>query len=127
MGTYKYIAIIAALLASLFGAYRMGYTRAETEGRLAMEELKRAQAEAVIAAQEGVKRGYEEKIKLLSANLASVQSDHDKRLRELDTFRNASRDLATCLSERERLASVAVRFEELAGRAIGHLEAVAGP
>jgi uncharacterized membrane protein YccC len=123
---YKYLTVAAAIISLLGGAYYMGYSRAETEGQLLIEELKKANAEAVISAQAVARGEYEKQIQQLSANLSAVRSDHAKRLRELEIFRNADRNLEACRRERERLADVAVRLEDLAGRAIGHLEAVAG-
>ena len=43
----------------LVGAYLFGYNKAETEGELAIEQLKLAQAQAVLDAQNEVKLQYE--------------------------------------------------------------------
>ena len=108
----------------LLGAYLLGYNNAETEGELALEELKLAQARAVINAQNEVKLQYETQIKNLNAALASARSDSANRLRQLEKFRSASRDMETCTRERNKLAGLAVRGEELLKRADAYLGAL---
>lgn len=115
---------LAALVALLTGAYWFGYSRASTEGLLALEELKRANAEAVVKAQEKVRGEYEETIKALSLDLASANDLNRKRLRELDAFRSADGDLAACRRERGDLAELAVEGEQLLREADGYLKAL---
>lgn len=108
----------------LVGAYLFGYNKAETEGELAIEQLKLAQAQAVIDAQNEVKLQYETQIKNLNAALADARSDSANRLRQLEKFRSASRDMETCTRERNELAGLAVRGEELLRRADAYIEAL---
>lgn len=105
----------------LIGAYLLGYDNAETEGNLAIEQLKLTQAQAVIDAQNEVKAQYETQIQNLNAALASARNDNADRLRQLETFRHASTDLATCRRERDELSRLAVRGEELLKRADAYL------
>lgn len=108
----------------LLGAYLLGYNNAETKGELALEELKLAQAQAVIDAQNEVKLQYETQIKNLNTALAAARSDSADRLRQLETFRRSNTDLATCRRERDELSRLAVRGEELLKRADAYLAAL---
>lgn len=108
----------------LIGAYLLGYSKAETEGELAIEQIKLAQAQAVIDAQNKVKVEYEAQIKTLNAALASARSDSANRLRQLEAFRGTSTDLATCRRQRDDLSRLAVRGEELLKRADAYLGAL---
>ena len=117
MTNLKYGLTIALLL----GAYLFGYDNAETEGNLEIEQLKLAQAQAVIDAQNEVKVQYETQIKNLNAALASARSDNADRLRQLETFRHTSTDLATCRRERDELSRLAVEGESLLREADAYL------
>ena len=108
----------------LLSAYLLGYNNAETEGDLALEQLKLTQAQAVIDAQNEVKLQYETQIKNLNTALAAARSDSADRLRQLETFRRSNTDLATCTRERNKLAGLAVRGEELLKRADAYLGAL---
>lgn len=108
----------------LLSAYLLGYNNAETEGDLALEQLKLTQAQAVIDAQNEVKLQYETQIKNLNTALAAARSDSADRLRQLETFRSSNTDLATCRRERSELARLAVRGEELLKRADAYLGAL---
>lgn len=108
-------------IALLLGAYLLGYDNAETAGDLKIEQLKLAQAQAVIDAQNVVKAQYETQIKNLNAALASARSDSADRLRQLETFRHASTDLATCRRERDELSRLAVEGESLLREADAYL------
>ena len=108
----------------LLSAYLLGYNNAETEGDLALEQLKLTQAQAVIDAQNEVKLQYETQIKNLNTALAAARSDSADRLRQLETFRRSNTDLATCRRERSELARLAVRGEELHKRADAYLGAL---
>lgn len=108
----------------LLGAYLLGYNNAETEGELALEELKLAQAQAVIDAQNEVKLEYETQIKNLNTALAAARSDSADRLRQLEAFRRSNTDLATCRRERSELARLAVEGESLLREADAYLGAL---
>lgn len=108
----------------LVGAYLLGYNNAETEGELAIEQLKLAQAQAVIDAQNKVKVQYEEQIKNLNAALADARSDSANRLRQLESFRNTDRNLEACRRDLNDVSAVAVGLESVAVRADGYLRAL---
>ena len=110
--------------ALLVGAYFLGYNSAETEGNLALEQLKLSQAQAVIDAQNEVKLQYETQIKNLNDALANARNDSANRLRQLEKFRGASRDMETCTRERNELAGLAIRGEELLKRADAYIGAL---
>lgn len=108
----------------LLSAYLLGYNNAETEGDLALEQLKLTQAQAVIDAQNEVKLQYETQIKNLNTALAAARSDSADRLRQLETFRRSNTDLATCRRERDELSRLAVRGESLLREADAYLGAL---
>lgn len=114
---------IVGAIALAVGAYFFGYSNAETKGELALESLKKAQAEAIVAAQQEVKKDYERRMQTLAADLERVRSDNANRVQQLEKFRNADRDLAACRRDRERLAELAVEAESLLGEADGYLTA----
>lgn len=116
----KYSAIVAAIAAIYF----VGYKHAETKGELAIEDLKHEHALAVIAAQEKEKAKYETDIANLLSDLDRLRSVNDRRVLELERFRNADRDLETCRRERDDLAGLAVRGERLLQRAVSYLKSV---
>ena len=105
----------------LFVSYLIGFNHAKTEGELEIESLKLAQANEIIEAQKKVRIEYESQIQSLNAALASARSDGAERLRQLEKFRGASRDMETCTRERNELAGLAVRGEELLRRADAYL------
>lgn len=82
------------------------------------------QAAAVANAQKKVKQEYEIQIQELSASLERVRTDNARRLRELNEFSHARTNLETCRRERDQLARLAVRGEELLKRANSYLEAL---
>lgn len=108
----------------LFCSYWLGFNHAKTEGELEIESLKLAQANEIIEAQKKVRIEYESQIQSLNAALASARSDGAERLRQLEKFRGASRDMETCTRERNELAGLAVRGEELLKRADAYLGAL---
>ena len=108
----------------LFVSYLIGFNHAKTEGELEIESLKLAQANEIIEAQKKVRIEYESQIQSLNAALASARSDGADRLRQLEKFRGASRDMETCTRERNELAGLAVRGEELLKRADAYLGAL---
>lgn len=116
----KYGAVVVAVAA----VYFVGYSHAETEGELAMEELKHNHALAIIEAQEKEKAKYEKDIANLLSDLDRLRSVNDRRVLELEQFRSTSRDLETCNRERNDLAVLSVRGEELLQRAVSYLKAV---
>ena len=123
----SYIKLGASVLVSLlivWFSYDLGYEKAKVEGELQIETLKLAQAEVIIAAQNKVKSEYEKQIQNLNAALASARSDGAERLRQLNEFRGARTDLATCRRQRDELSRLAVRGEELLKRADAYLEAL---
>ena len=117
------VGAVVSLIAAWF-CYSLGYDRAKAEGDLALEQLKLAQAQAIIAAQNKVKVEYEVQIKTLNAALASVRSDNAHRLRQLEQFRNTGTDLATCRRQRDDLSRLAVRGEELLNRADAYIRSL---
>lgn len=114
------VGAVVSLIAAWF-CYSLGYDRAKTEGELALEQLKLAQAQAVIDAQNKVKSEYELQIQNLNAALASARSDSANRMQQLERFRHADTDLATCRRQRDDLSRLAVRAEELLKRADAYL------
>ena len=118
------IIVFVVVLLVVWFSYDLGYNKAKVEGELALEQLKLAQAQAVIDAQNKVKLEYEAQIKSLNAALASARSDNAQRLRQLDAFRHADTDLATCRRERGELSRLAVRGESLLKRADAYLGAL---
>lgn len=119
---FKLVAVgaVVSLIAAWF-CYSLGYDRAKTEGELALEQLKLAQAQAIIDAQNKVKSEYETQIQNLNAALASVRSDNAQRLRQLEAFRHTGTDLATCRRQRDQLSRLAVEGESLLREADAYL------
>lgn len=117
------IGAIVGILVVTVGAYFFGYKNAQTEGELAIETMRKENAEAVIRAQDLVRAEYEEKMQNLATDLERVRNLDAQRLRQLEKFRNADRDLAACRSDRERLAKLAVEAESLLGEADSYLRA----
>ena len=114
---------VASLIAAWF-CYSLGYDKAKAEGELELEQLKLAQAQALIDAQNEVKSEYEKQIQNLNAALANARSDSADRLRQLNAFRKTDTDLATCRRQRDDLSRLAVRGEELLNRADAYLGAL---
>lgn len=111
-------------LGVVIAAYLVGYNNAETKGELEIEQLKLSYAESIINTQNQLKAEYESQIKILNVALADARNDGAKRLRQLEAFRGASTDLATCRRQRDDLSRLAVRGEELLKRADAYLEAL---
>ena len=122
---FKLVAVgaVVSLIAAWF-CYSLGYDRAKTEGELALEQLKLAQAQAVIDAQNKVKSEYETQIQNLNAALASARSDSANRMQQLERFRHADRDLETCRRDLNDVSAVAVGLESIALRADSYLRAL---
>ena len=97
----------------LFISYLIGFNHAKTEGELEIESLKLAQANEIIEAQKKVRIEHESQIQSLNAALASARSDSAERLRQLNEFRGARTDLATCRRQRDQLSRLAVEGESL--------------
>ena len=110
--------ILAAVVACVYYA---GYNRAETAGELAIESLKREQAQAVIDAQAKEKVKYEKQISDLVDRLNALGGQYSDRMRELEQFRANRGDLEACYRQRDDLASLAVRGERLLERALAYL------
>lgn len=117
------VGAVVSLIAAWF-CYSLGYDRAKAEGELALEQLKLAQAQAVIDAQNKVKSEYETQIQNLNAALASARSDSANRMQQLERFRHADRDLETCRRDLNDVSAVAVGLESIALRADSYLRAL---
>lgn len=118
MTDYVKFGILAAVVACVYYA---GYNRAETAGELAIESLKREQAQAVIDAQAKEKVKYEKQISDLVDRLNALGGQYSDRMRELEQFRTSRGDLEACYRQRDDLASLAVRGERLLERALAYL------
>ena len=111
------------LIAAAVGlVYLTGYKHAESEGELAIEELKLNHALAILAAQKEEKAKYEETIKSLTRDLDAVRSDRDRRVLELQSFRSRATDCGTCARQRSDLAELAVEGESLLNEASVYLK-----
>lgn len=121
MADYVKYGLIVLVLSAV---YMAGYYRAETKGELAIKSLKLNHALAILAAQEKEKAKYETDIANLLSDLDRLRSVNDRRVLELERFRNADRDLETCRRERDDLAGLAVRGERLLQRAVSYLKSV---
>lgn len=127
MMTNRYLTIALTAAATLFVlwfAYDTGYNKAKAEGDLALEQLKLAQAQAVIDSQNKVKSEYEVQIQNLNAALASARNDSAHRLQQLEQFRHADRDLEACRRDLNDVSAVAVGLESIALRADSYLGAL---
>ena len=122
----KYAAGVIAVMAVCWLAYDTGYENARVEGELAIEQLKLAQAQEIIKAQNKVKVEYNEKVETLNADLAAARKLNADRLRQLQKFSSADRDLETCARERRELGELAIRGEDLLYRADSYLRAISG-
>ena len=118
MTDYVKFGILTAVVACVYYA---GYNRAETAGELAIESLKREQAQAVIDAQAKEKVKYEKQISDLVDRLNALGGQYSDRMRELEQFRTSRGDLEACYRQRDDLASLAVRGERLLERALAYL------
>lgn len=119
MTAYAKYGLIAVIVVAI---YLFGYKRAETEGELAVETLKREHAQAIVDAQLKEKAKYEEEIATLLDRLNSLGAEHADRLLELERFRNSRGSLEACYRQRNDLASLAVRGEQLLKRSLTYLE-----
>lgn len=119
----KYAAGVIAVMAVCWLAYDTGYENARVEGELAIEQLKLAQAQEIIKAQNKAKVEYNEKVEALNADLANARKLNADRLRQLQKFSSVDRDLETCTSERRKLEELAIRGEDLLYRADSYLRA----
>ena len=115
MANYIKCSIIVAIVAAI---YLIGYKHAQTEGERAIEALKLEHANAIIGAQEKERAKYEQTIQSLISDLDRARSERDDRMHELESFRSRATDHATCTSQRDRLARIAVGLESVANRAI---------
>lgn len=122
----KYAAGVIAVMAVCWLAYDTGYEKAQTEGELAIEQIKLAHAQEIIDAQNKVKVEYNEKVETLNADLANARKLNSDRLRQLQKFSSADRDLETCARERRELGELAIRGEDLLYRADSYLRAISG-
>ena len=119
----KSLGIAVAVMVLAFLCYRVGYESAEAKGESALNEFKLQQAQAVIEAQLKAKANYDAKLQAIINSHNAERSVYDQRLRQLEKFRSAGASLATCTSERDRLAKLAIRGERLLRRAESYLNA----
>lgn len=112
----KIIYVVMAL-SGIIASYSLGYSHAKARGDANVEALKASHAQEIVTTQEIAKNEYEKQIAQLSADLADVRSANVERMRELEQFRSARGDLASCRRDRSRLAGLAVRGETLLKRA----------
>ena len=124
LNNYKNAIIAVGIIAFGIGCFSFGYNKAETEYLLQIESMKLAQAEAIIKAQNEARMKYEADVQKLSQALADAHSLNDDRMRQLQAFRDAGRDLDACLGERSALASLAIEGERLLKEADNYLGAV---
>lgn len=117
----KNIVLLAVGAGLLVGSYFFGYSNAETEGLLAIEQMKAQHQNEVAEAQAKIRGTYEKRIKELGVDLERVRVEHDQRLRELDKFKSAKRDLESCTRDRNDLAELAIRGERLLRTAESYL------
>lgn len=120
----KNLILFAVGAGLLVGSYFFGYNNAETEGLLAIEQMKVQHKNEVAEEQAKIRSTYEKRLTNLGVDLKRVRADHDQRLRELDKFRSANRDLESCRRDRADLAGLAVRGERLLRRAESYLGAM---
>ncbi len=121
---WKTVGIVLLTSVFAFGCYRFGYSRAQTEGELAMQTFRLEQAQAVIDAQNEVKKVYDQKIQALVASHSAERSQYDERLRQLEQFRGTRRDLETCNSQLSSALGLAVEGERLLNEANGYIESL---
>lgn len=119
---WKLIGTAVAVLLVLYGVYTIGYNKAEAEGELALTEQILAQEQAVRQAKEQERQLSDEKINTLMAELDRISADNE-RLRQLEAFRNAGRDLQACRRDRSDLAEVAVGMEKSLKEADAYFDA----
>ena len=119
MTDYIKYGVVVAIVAAV---YLIGYKHAESEGEAVLESLKLEHAKAIIEAQEKEKANYEKTIQSLIADLDRARSERDNRMHELESFRSRATDHATCTSQRDRLARIAVGLEDVAKRAVLYIE-----
>ena len=124
MSAIKYVAGAIAILIVCWLAYDTGYEKAQTEGELAIEQLKLAQAQEIIKAQNKVKVEYNEKVETLNADLANARELNAERLRKLEVFSRASGDLEACRRDRSELGELAVTGEGLLREADSYIRAL---
>ena len=124
LNTYSTPIKIGCIIAGALACFFFGYDKAETEYLLEIESMKLAHAQAVIDAQNEAKVKYENDIQKLSQALVDAHRLSDDRMRQLQTFRDANRNLEACLSDRSELASLAIEVERLLNEADRYLESL---
>ena len=113
LNTYSTPIKIGCIVAGGLACFFFGYDKAEGEYLLKIESMKLAHAEAIITAQNKVRVQYENDIQTLARNLADVERVADDRMRSLQAYRDADRDLGSCLADRSELAELAIEGEQL--------------
>lgn len=119
-GDYIKYGVIVAIIGAI---YLIGYKHAETKGELAMESLRHEHAQAIIEAQKKVQKDYEKRIESLVADLDGLRVERDRRMHELQSFRQSRADLDACLNQRNDLAELGVEGERLLNEARQYLKA----
>lgn len=120
----KFLGIAVAVMVLAFLCYRVGYDSAEAKGESALNEFKLQQAQAVIDAQLEAKANYDAKLQAIINSHNAERSVYDQRLRQLEKFRSARRDLETCNSQLSSALGLAVEGERLLNEANGYIESL---
>ena len=123
MNNLKYVAVVVAILSVCWLAYSSGYDKAKTEGELALEQYKAAQADQNKAIQEQVRIEYEKKLETLNADLERVRNDNVERVRQLEAYSKRERSLETCSRDLSAVSVLAIEGERLLKEADGYLRA----
>ena len=119
----KTLAIALAVLVCCGLCYFWGYRTAETKGALELEQYKTAQANANKVIQEQIRIEYEKKIETLNADFERLRDDNNKRVRQLQAYRERERNLETCSRDLDTVTELAVEGERLLKEADGYLRA----
>ncbi|MBO7173898.1 MAG: hypothetical protein J6V64_06200 [Burkholderiaceae bacterium] len=109
-------AVIALLTLGGWGLYKKGYN--DSTRFWAAEAQKNA---SLVQKTVGDSNAALQKEKL--AHFESLLSDRDKRVLELEAKLRASKSVESACDERDRALRAAVGLENVAARALGHLEA----
>lgn len=123
MNNLKYVAVVVAILSVYWLAYSSGYDKAKTEGELALEQYKAAQADQNKAIQKQVRIEYEKKLETLNADLERVRNDNIERVRQLEAYSKREQSLETCSRDLSAVSVLAIEGERLLKEADGYLRA----
>lgn len=120
----KTLAIALAVIVCCGLCYVWGYRTAETKCALEFEQYKTAQTDANKVIQEQIRIEYEKKIETLNANFERLRDDNNKRMRQLQAYRERERNLETCSRDLDTVTELAVEGERLLKEADGFIEAL---